>query len=278
MTQTTAITPMDAFRRTVTAMSTEFSAALPAQIPTERFIRTALTAIQMNPGLLTADRRSLLGACMRAAQDGLLLDGREAALVTFGAKGGTPTVQYMPMIAGILKKLHQSGAIASLSAHVAHEHDQFEYELGDNERIVHRPQLDADRGKVIAVYAIARTKDGAIYREVMSFAEVERVRASSRSRGSGPWTDWWDEMARKTVIRRLAKRLPSASEVEGVFAADNDAVGLESAQAPPAQLVTDAPARGPSRLRRSIAATVTTPTAQPEEPGELVVVPVEESA
>lgn len=52
----------------------------------------------------------------------------------------------------------------------------FDYELGDDERIIHKPLLLGDRGKQIAVYAIAKTKDGGIYREVMTINEVEKVR------------------------------------------------------------------------------------------------------
>jgi recombination protein RecT len=100
------ITPMEAMRGTLVKMQPEFQSALPPQISVEKFIRTTLTAVQMNPELLSADRRSLLGACMKAAQDGLLLDGREAAPVIFRTKEG-PKVQYMPMVGGILKEASQ---------------------------------------------------------------------------------------------------------------------------------------------------------------------------
>jgi recombination protein RecT len=202
-------------------MQPEFKAALPQQIPAERFVRTTLTAIQMNPDLMHADRKSLLGACMKAAQDGLMLDGREAAAVIFRTKDG-PKVQYMPMLGGVLKKLRNSGDLSTISANVVYEKDEFDYELGDNERIYHKPVLCADRGRPIAVYAICRTKDDAIYREVMSVDEVERVRAASRARDSGPWVQWWSEMARKTVIRRLAKRLPSSADIDQVLEHDNE--------------------------------------------------------
>ena len=98
------ISPVEAMRSTLVRMQPDFTAALPTQITAEKFVRTTMTAVQMNPALLQGDRRSLLGACMKAAQDGLMLDGREAALVVFGQK-----VQYMPMIGGILKKLRNSG-------------------------------------------------------------------------------------------------------------------------------------------------------------------------
>jgi len=220
-----AIPPIAQMRITLTKMGDDFKAALPPQIPVEKFIRTTLTAIQMQPELLDTDRRSLLGSCMKAAQDGLIPDGREAALVIFRTKEG-PKTQYMPMVGGILKKMRNSGELATISANVVYQNDQFDYALGDYEQITHKPFLGSDRGKPIAVYAIARTKDGAVYREVMSVADVEKVRQSSRAKDSGPWTQWWDEMARKTVIRRIAKRLPSSADLDSVLASDNEASGF----------------------------------------------------
>jgi recombination protein RecT len=247
------ITPMEAMRGTLTKMSPEFQAALPPQINVEKFIRTTLTAVQMQPELLQADRRSLLGSCMKAAQDGLLPDGREAALVIFRSKNG-PQVQYMPMIGGVLKKIRNSGELASISAQVAYSADLFEYELGDEEKITHKPFLGGDRGEPIAVYAVAKTKDGAIYREVMSVSDVEKVRSSSRAGKFGPWVDWWDEMAKKTVIRRMAKRLPSSADVDQMFDNDNDQYDFQQRRQAPIN-VTPAPEaqKEPlSRLKRSM--------------------------
>jgi len=248
----TALTPMEAMRGTLTKMNAEFKAALPPQIPVDKFIRTTLTAIQMQPDLIDTDRRSLLGACMKAAQDGLIPDGREAALVIFRSKEG-PKTQYMPMVGGILKKMRNSGEIASISAHVVYSNDKFDYSLGDDEQITHKPLLGGDRGRAIAVYAIAKTKDGAIYREVMSVTEVEKVRAASRAKDSGPWVQWWDEMARKTVIRRIAKRLPSSADVDQVFENDNETFvqqGTTIDITPPAPSLEN-PAE-PSRLKAAI--------------------------
>jgi recombination protein RecT len=209
----------------------------------------------MNPELLNADRRSLIGACMKAAQDGLLLDGREAAPVIFNTKEGKK-VQYMPMVGGILKKIRNSGELASISAQVVYDKDHFEYELGDNESITHKPFLGEERGKQIAVYAVAKTKDGAIYREVMSVADVEKVRAASRAGKFGPWVDWWDEMAKKTVIRRMAKRLPSSADLDSVLQADNEASGFVQVERKEPINITPAPEEQSApmaRLKRSIA-------------------------
>ena len=240
------LAPMEAMRLTVTKLEAEFACALPPQISVQKFVRTTMTAIQMNPDLLTADRRSVLAACMKAAQDGLMVDGREAALVIFRSRG-KPMAQYMPMIGGLLKKLRNSGELSTIAAHIAYEEDEFRYELGDEERIVHRPNLSGPRGNPLAAYAIAKTKDGAVYREVMSVGEIDKVRQVSRSKDSGPWVSWWDEMARKTVLRRLMKRLPSSADVDQVVAHDNDTSELTP------QVSIDQPiVAQPSRLQQSM--------------------------
>ncbi|WP_407521875.1 recombinase RecT [Methylobacterium oryzisoli] len=206
-----------AFRGDFQRMSGEIAAALPPHIPPERFMRVVLTAVQGDAALLEADRKSLFEASMKAAQDGLLPDKREGALVIYAGK-----VQWLPMIAGVLKKVRNSGELASIAAHVVHENDRFAYVLGDEERIEHEPKLDGPRGLPRAAYAIAKTKDGGIYREVMSLEEIEKVRRVSRAANKGPWVDWWEEMARKTVLRRLAKRLPMSTDMDDLIRRDDE--------------------------------------------------------
>lgn len=213
-------------------MQPQFALALPEHVSPERYVRVVITAVRTNPDLMRADRESLLSAAMKCAQDGLLPDGREAALVCYGGKA-----QYLPMIAGILTKVRRSGDLLTISAQVAYEKDAFTYVLGDEERIEHQPYLEGARGKPIAAYAVAKTKDGGVYREVMSIEEIERVRAVSKAKNNGPWVAWWGEMARKTVLRRLSKRLPMSTDLQQVFARDDDHYELRQAS-------------GAARLRR----------------------------
>ena len=208
-------TPVEVFRNQIANNESEFQAALPAHIPVERFRRVVTTAVLNNPDLLNADRRSLLQSAMRAAQDGLLPDGRDGAFVVFGK-----AVTWMPMVGGILKKIRNSGELKSISAYVAYSNDEFTYSLGDDEHIDHKPALE-NRGTPRLVYAIAKTKNDGIYREIMTVAEVEKVRSVSRAGKSGPWAQWWDEMAKKTVIRRLAKRLPMSSDLDDLIRRDD---------------------------------------------------------
>jgi recombination protein RecT len=178
------------------------AAALPPGIDPGRFQRVVLTAIQQNPSLADNDRQQLYNACLRAAADGLVPDGREGAFVVMGGK-----LTWMPMVGGIIKRLATAGI--SIDAQLVYENDEFEQTLGDDAAIHHKaPKLGQPRGKEIGAYAIARLSNGMIMREVMDRDQIEQVRKVSRSGGNGPWASWWGEMARKTVLRRLAKRLP----------------------------------------------------------------------
>lgn len=206
----------------------EFGKALPAHIPAEKFQRTVLTALTMNPEIARAasqtvgGMQSLLTACTKAATDGLIIDGREAALVTFRQKVSAKNepdrwedrVQYIPMVAGLMKKARNSGEITSIAAHVWYEHDRFAYVLGDEERIEHEPKLDGARGAPVGVYAIVRLKGGEVQREVMDKEAVMRIASQSKNsfqydptKGKN-YGEWW----RKTVIRRISKYLPSSSD------------------------------------------------------------------
>ncbi len=213
-----ALPVVSEIRHNLETLRPQFAMALPRHIDAQKFERVAMTAINANPDLLAADRKTLFGACMRAAQDGLLPDGREGALVVFKGR-----VQWMPMIAGILKRVRQSGELLSIAAHVVHARDEFAYRLGDHESIDHVPYLDGERGPPRLVYAIAKTKDGGVYREIMTLEEIEQVRAVSRARDGGPWSTWWGEMAKKTVLRRLAKRLPMATDADELLRREEDA-------------------------------------------------------
>lgn len=264
--------PAMEFRDQIQKMNGDLTSALPPHIPAERFVRVVLTAVNGNPDLLKADRRSLFEAAMKAAQDGLLPDGRDGAFVVFKNKVKNDRnqdewiqkVQWMPMVGGILKKVRNSGELLTISAYVAYENDVFSYVLGDDERIEHRPAVGKDRGRPLLVYAIAKTKDGGIYREVMTIADIEKVRNVSRAKDSGPWRDWWDEMSKKTVIRRLAKRLPMSSDLDDLIRRDDELYDFNGKRA-------DAPERTftavPNPLADEVPPKVIEHSPQPNEGG-----------
>lgn len=220
------LSPIQEVRGALTNMAGEFTSALPSHIKPEQFQRVAMTAIQNNPELLNADRQSLFGSVMKAAQDGLLPDGREGALIIFKTKDRQTQqwlkkVQWMPMIGGVLKKIRQSGELASITSQIVYGADQFDYWIDDDgEHLQHRPSFGDERGPVRLVYALAKTKDNSVYIEVMTVADVEKVRGASKSKDRGPWVDWWEQMAKKSAMHRLAKRLPISADLMEVVNRD----------------------------------------------------------
>lgn len=233
------VTVINEVRHGIEKMAPQFKAALPQHVSVEKFVRVTLTAVQTTPELLEADRRTLFAAATRAAQMGLLPDGREGAIVTFKGQ-----CQFMPMVAGVMKLVRNSGEISTWSVQAVYENDDFDYELGDNERIIHKPAL-RDRGGVVGAYSIVTMKDGEKSREFMGVEEIEAIRKRSRSGGSGPWVTDFAEMAKKTVVRRHSKRLPMSTDLDGLLHEDDDLFMPPEEPTTPAQ-----PAEQPSGKRR----------------------------
>lgn len=227
------------------AYAPNFAAVLPPNITVDHFKRMVVTAININPELMNADRRTLFNSCVKCASDGLLPDGREAALVIYktkvkdrqGREQWIEAVQFMPMVAGIRKRLRNSGEVDSATAEVVYRKDRFKYRLGDGAFIAHEPPpLDEDRGDAIGAYAIIKLTSGETIREVMGIKEIEKARAVSRAKDSaaGPWVKWWSEMARKTVLRRAAKAAPQAATLEKLLMRDEETDGLPAPEDLPA--------------------------------------------
>lgn len=204
------------------------AAALPAHIKAERMIRIVLGSIRKTPRLAECELRSLLGAVMVSAQLGLEPDGTlgEAYLVPYGKE-----CQLIPGYKGLMKLARQSGQVSSIAARAVHERDHFLFEFGLNEKLEHRPYAGGDSpGELTWVYAIARLRDGGVHLDVMSRADVEKIRdksqgyqAAKKYNKQTPWDDHFDEMAKKTVVRRLCKMLPSSVELSRAVAMDEAA-------------------------------------------------------
>jgi recombination protein RecT len=221
-------TAIKQLRGDLTAMESQFATALPPHIPAARFARVVMTAVQGNPKLLRCDRQSLFNALMKCAQDGLLPDGREAAIVPYGTneetgRASADTAQYLPMVAGIRKKVRNSGALSDWNVQIVQEGDAFDYRLGDEPYIHHKPAMSGGRSrKVIAAYSIATYPDGTISREIMNADQIEDIRRKSKAQ-KGPWSDpvFYPEMARKTVARLHSKQLPMSTDLDRLIHRDD---------------------------------------------------------
>lgn len=218
MAETQMVKAVDEVKGALAKMQDQFAAALPKHIPAERFIRVAQTAIANSPSLLTLDRSSLYVSLTQSAQDGLLPDGREAAIIPFAGKA-----KYMPMVAGICKKARNSGEVSVIDAQVVYEKDDYDAWVDEKGPHFKHKRGYGDRGKIILTYAYAIMKDGGVAFEEIDETQMLSIKEKSRASDS-PWKGpFADEMRRKSALRRLAKyRLPSSSDLDVTLSEDNE--------------------------------------------------------
>lgn len=219
---------------TVKNMAPEFEALLKSSgTDVNKFMNNALLAISDKPEIQSGEvnRRSVFNVCSRAANDGVVLDGKEAALVLgWNSQTKQKEAQYRLMAAGVIKQIQRSSEIERIVCQLVYENDDFLVDFcTDKEAIVHKltPEaLKKGRGEVVGVYFTAKMKSGEwTSPEIMSVAEVNAVRdAFSKTDKEGNfskmWRDSWGEAARKTVLHRAKKRLPLTEKAAQVLQAD----------------------------------------------------------
>lgn len=209
-----------------------------------RFLRVVNNAILRDPKIADASTQSIFLECQKCANDGLVLDGREAALVTFKTNKKVKNAQgrwednwqtevvYIPMIRGLTKLINASPQIADWHTGLVYEEEyrqnRFEYMAGDQPRIDHHPIIIGDRGPVVAAYSVARLRNGSVKIEVMTLDQLDKIKNRTKSQRkvyangkdtgeteiTGPWKDDPEEMYRKTVARRHFKSLPLEGKAE----------------------------------------------------------------
>lgn len=203
----------------------QIQAALPRHLTAERMMRVCNTAVQKTPQLLDCEPRSLIGAIVQASQLGLEPDGTlgHAYLIPFNnRKSGKTECQFIPGYKGLIELARRSSQISTIYAQAVHANDEWDFSFGLDPRLTHKP-TDGDPGPLIAVYAVARLRDGGAQFEWMWKREVDAIRASSRAGNSGPWVTHYEEMAKKTALRRLCKLLPTSPELARAVALDEQA-------------------------------------------------------
>ena len=199
------------------------AAALPAHLRPDRFVRIALTALTKTPRLAECEQASFFECLLTLSQLGLEPDGRLAHLIPFrnnrrGVTECTLIVDYKGLVALAIR----SGRIANIHADKICNEDEFLFDRGEIVR--HRIDFKKPRGDAYAYYALVRFKDGTEQAEVMTMDEIESIRRRSRAANDGPWVTDFNEMAKKTVFRRLTKWLELSPEYRDALEADSDAL------------------------------------------------------
>ena len=199
----------------IAKMQPEIAKALPSVMTPERFSRIVFSAISNNPQLAECTPESFLGAMMNAAQLGMEANTPlgQAYLIPFkNNKKGVMECQFQLGYKGLIDLAYRSGEVSVVQAHEVHEKDDFHYSFGLEPTLHPVPALH-DRGDVIAYYAVFKTKAGGFGFEVMSKEDVQlHAQKFSQAYGSGPWQTNFDEMAKKTVLKKCLKYAPMKSE------------------------------------------------------------------
>lgn len=211
--------------------------ALPKHMTPDRFARVALTALTRTPKLLDCTRESLLKCLMDCSQLGLEPDGRNAHLIPYeNRKLGIVECQMIIDWKGLVALARRSGEVAVFRAELVKREDHFEWRNGE---VTHLIDWRRDRGETECVYSYVKFKDGAEDWEVMTLAEVNAIRSRSRAANAGPWVTDFDEMAKKTAIRRHSKRLTLSPEFRDALEKDGDQPGervTTGREVPPAEV------------------------------------------
>lgn len=205
----------------------EVARVLPKHLNAERFIRIGITATTRTPKLLECTPASFFKCLLDLSALGLEPDGRRAHLIPYGREC-TLIIDWK----GLAELAMRSGIVSVLHADVVCENDTFDYDRGALK--AHKVNYRESRGKVFAVYALCRFKDGNEKCDVMSIEDVKAIQRRSRSGGNGPWVTDFNEMAKKTVFRRLSKWLPLSAEFRDALEVDSDPIEPDSRAEKPA--------------------------------------------
>ena len=191
----------------------------------ERMVRVMFSAFNSNPTLMQCTNQSIINAMIQSASLGLEPNtplGQSYLIPFKDNKTNTTAVQFIIGYKGYISLARRSGEIASIGAYVVHQGDVFEYELGTSPFIRHIPKCDDT--PVTHVYAVATLKETGTLPlfEVMTKGQVERNRQRSKAPNSPAWVNDWEQMARKTVIRRIANYLPLSIEMANAIDVDSE--------------------------------------------------------
>lgn len=204
----------------------EFTKLLGGSVDPEVFMSVAYEAARTNPDLLEIALHAP-DSLMKALHDAAALK-----LVPNGVLGSAYIVprrnkntqrkeaHFQVGYRGLVELIIRSGHVSHVESRLVYQKDDFELTYGTTPGVIHHPYLEGERGPLKGAYAVAFMRDGSKVAEFMSVAQINAIRERAPSK-SGPWTTDYEEMCRKTVVRRLAKSLPMSVEVQKAVELDD---------------------------------------------------------
>lgn len=194
----------------------QIALAIPKHMTADRMLRVALTTVNTTPKLLECDPASVLSAIMKCAACGLEPDGRNAHLIPFGK-----SCQLIFDWKGLVALAERNGVECIYADKVCDKDDFSAWVEDGGKKLEHSINWREPRGNAYCYYASCR-RNGRLDYEVMVRDEVEGIRKRSRAANNGPWVTDFDEMGKKTVIRRMSKRWDISPELKAALDQDDD--------------------------------------------------------
>jgi recombination protein RecT len=207
----------------IVSMKDQIKAALPKHVTPERMSRIAMTALRTNPKLAQSTPESFLGSLMNAAQLGLEPNtplGQCYLIPYFNGKLKSMECQFQIGYKGMLDLAYRTGDFKVIYAKEVYKEDEFEYSFGLNMDLIHKPSANRT-GKPIFYYACYKLSNGGYNFEVMSRKDAETWgKKHSKTFAFGPWKNHFDEMAKKTVLKKLLKTARLSTELSTSMVSD----------------------------------------------------------
>ncbi len=204
-------------------------------IKPEQMIVLAILLAYRNPDLQKCDKPTILASMIQAASFGFDLtpSAGEAWLIPRWNKDtGSHECQFQPGFQGLVKLVRQTGQIDYIQARSIYERDAFEYWYDPELQFKHRPSLDGDRGAITHVYCVTKLLTGSRLIRVLTHAEVEAIRACSTQKTGAIWNRHWEEMAYKTVLKKMTKTLDKTPKLIQAIEIDNQDYDFDAIDGP----------------------------------------------
>jgi recombination protein RecT len=180
-----------------------------------------------NPALANCTKESLIGAMLTASELGLMPVNQQVYFIPyFNNKKNVMECQLQIGYQGMVDLFYRSDRAISVDAKAVREKDTFEYDDGLNPTLTYKPCLKGLPGETYGYYAVAKLKDEGIKivymtkDEVMIHAKQFCKAIDKNGNFTGPWGTNFDEMAKKTVLKKLFKVLPKSINLEKALEVD----------------------------------------------------------
>lgn len=216
---------------------TKFESILPKNLTPQKLFRLTITEVRKNPDLGKCTVTSLISSLLSCAQVGLEIGTNKAYLVPYnknvniGTKNNPQWIQYKECqfqigYRGLIELALRSGKILKIYAQPVFSNDFFLCKYGNDEKLEHTPIIRGERGEFIGAFAVAKFANcvtGEYQFDFMNVDEINAIKDRAKAKSDKtPWNTDYYEMAKKTIVKRLCKYLPSSSELDEALKIDDE--------------------------------------------------------